>query len=44
MTKKEEEITRDEIIPVEIGTEMKESFIGYASTVKTDRALREVRD
>ena len=44
MTKKEEEITRDKIIPVEISTEMKESFIDYAMSVITDRALPDVRD
>ena len=43
---KEEEIKNDHInvISVDIGTEMKESFIDYAMSVITDRALPDVRD
>lgn len=44
---KEEEIKDNNhinVIPVEISTEMKESFIDYAMSVITDRALPDVRD
>ena len=43
---KEEEIKNknDGVISVDIGTEMKESFIDYAMSVITDRALPDVRD
>lgn len=43
---KEEEIknTKSNVVPVEISTEMKESFIDYAMSVITDRALPDVRD
>jgi len=43
---KEEEIknTKINVVPVEISTEMKESFIDYAMSVITDRALPDVRD
>jgi len=46
MPKKEEEliIEHKNVISVEIGTEMKESFIDYAMSVITDRALPDVRD
>jgi DNA gyrase subunit A len=45
--KKEQEEIKSEhqsVISVEIGTEMKESFIDYAMSVITDRALPDVRD
>ncbi len=44
---KEEEETKDKhnnVISVEISSEMKESFIDYAMSVITDRALPDVRD
>ncbi|NCU28068.1 MAG: DNA gyrase subunit A [Candidatus Moranbacteria bacterium] len=47
MSKEEEKnnITKkDGIVSVEISTEMKESFIDYAMSVITDRALPDVRD
>ncbi len=44
MSKKEEEIIKEKIVQVEISTEMKESFIDYAMSVITDRALPDVRD
>ncbi len=49
MTKKKEEIIeeaprKDTIIPVDIVAEMKESYIAYAMTVITSRALPDVRD
>ncbi|MFA6251695.1 MAG: DNA gyrase subunit A [Candidatus Paceibacterota bacterium] len=44
--KEEEEITNNHInvVSVDISTEMKESFIDYAMSVITDRALPDVRD
>ena len=47
--KKEEEKNlnrerKDGVVAVEISTEMKESFIDYAMSVITDRALPDVRD
>jgi len=47
MSNKEEEIKPEKkanVISVEISTEMKESFIDYAMSVITDRALPDVRD
>lgn len=47
MPKKEEEIKEDNhvnVISVDINSEMKESFIDYAMSVITDRALPDVRD
>jgi len=49
MTKKStepinEELHTDTILPVDIVTEMKESYIAYAMTVITSRALPDVRD
>ncbi|MEI6660431.1 MAG: DNA gyrase subunit A, partial [bacterium] len=46
MSKEKEEIVKEHkgIISVEIGKEMKESFIDYAMSVITDRALPDVRD
>ena len=47
MNKKEEEVIKSEhvnVINVEISSEMKESFIDYAMSVITDRALPDVRD
>lgn len=47
MSNKEEEIKpqkKANVISVEISTEMKESFIDYAMSVITDRALPDVRD
>ena len=42
---KEEEIKEHiNIVPVEISSEMKDSFIDYAMSVITDRALPDVRD
>jgi DNA gyrase subunit A len=46
--KKEEEIiaapAHQNVVSVDIGIEMKESFIDYAMSVITDRALPDVRD
>lgn len=39
-----EEIRADKILPVDIVAEMKESYIAYAMTVITSRALPDVRD
>ncbi|MDD5721486.1 MAG: DNA gyrase subunit A [Candidatus Pacebacteria bacterium] len=39
-----EEIRADSILPVDIVAEMKESYIAYAMTVITSRALPDVRD
>ncbi len=36
--------TRDEILPVDVVTEMKESYLAYAMSVITSRALPDVRD
>src|SRR5664280_2903861 len=46
MAKEEEpkEIKHNNVISVEISSEMKESFIDYAMSVITDRALPDVRD
>ena len=46
MAKEKEEIIKEHksVISVEIGREMKESFIDYAMSVITDRALPDVRD
>lgn len=47
MSKKEEEIKENNhinVISVDINSEMKESFIDYAMSVITDRALPDVRD
>ncbi len=47
MSKKEEEIIENNhinVISVDINSEMKESFIDYAMSVITDRALPDVRD
>lgn len=45
MSKEEETKTpKSNVISVEISTEMKESFIDYAMSVITDRALPDVRD
>lgn len=41
---KDEEIKRTDVVPVDISIEMKESFIDYAMSVITDRALPDVRD
>ena len=40
----EEEIARGKTVPVNIVSEMKDSFIDYAMSVITDRALPDVRD
>lgn len=40
----EEAIKRDDVISVNISKEMKDSFIDYAMSVITDRALPDVRD
>src|SRR5574343_1945057 len=40
----EKEIRADSILPVDIVSEMKESYIAYAMTVITSRALPDVRD
>src|SRR3990167_4572511 len=39
-----EEPQKDRIVPVDIGTEMKESYLAYAMSVITSRALPDVRD
>ncbi len=44
MAKEVEKKEHVNIIPVDISTEMKESFIDYAMSVITDRALPDVRD
>lgn len=44
MNNKEEREVKNNIVPVEISTEMKDSFIDYAMSVITDRALPDVRD
>lgn len=44
MSKNEEKIIKEKIVQVEISSEMKESFIDYAMSVITDRALPDVRD
>ena len=41
---KEEEIKRDKILPVDVVAEMKESYLAYAMSVITSRALPDVRD
>lgn len=41
---KEEEIKRDSITPVDVVTEMKDSYLAYAMSVITSRALPDVRD
>ncbi len=43
---KEDEVvkTRDEILPVDVVAEMKESYLAYAMSVITSRALPDVRD
>ena len=38
------ELKEQKIIPVNIGSEMKKSFIDYAMSVIIDRALPDVRD
>src|SRR5574343_296218 len=40
----EKEIRSDSILPVDIVSEMKESYIAYAMTVITSRAIPDVRD
>lgn len=48
MAKKSQEINKDEIrdkiLPVDVVAEMKESYLAYAMTVITSRALPDVRD
>ncbi len=48
MAKKESEISesikRDEIVPVDVVSEMKDSYLAYAMSVITSRALPDVRD
>lgn len=39
-----EEIKRDSILPIDITSEMKESYLAYAMSVITSRALPDVRD
>src|SRR3990167_9143447 len=41
---KNEEVRTDTIMPVDIVTEMKESYLAYAMSVITSRALPDVRD
>ncbi len=41
---KEKEVERDGILPIDIVTEMKESYLAYAMSVITSRALPDVRD
>lgn len=43
-TKEKEENKRDSILPVDIISEMKESYLAYAMSVITSRALPDVRD
>ena len=43
-TEQEEPIRADAILPVDIVAEMKESYIAYAMSVITERALPDVRD
>jgi DNA gyrase subunit A len=38
------EVNRDTILPVDVVTEMKESYLAYAMSVITSRALPDVRD
>lgn len=42
--KEEPEIKRDSITPVDVVTEMKDSYLAYAMSVITSRALPDVRD
>ena len=39
-----EEVRSDTILPVDVVTEMKDSYLAYAMSVITDRALPDVRD
>src|SRR3989339_1493923 len=41
---KEEGVNRDKILPVDVVAEMKESYLAYAMSVITSRALPDVRD
>ena len=41
---KEEPVNSDRIIPIDIVPEMKESYLAYAMSVITSRALPDVRD